>query len=113
MKEILHSTAGVVFMACPHRLSERSSLGDAIKSMAGVTLQVDPDDQVLQELSGAKNIQSEIGRQAFLRIWNDYNFKVKTYQESVVLSYRLLEVRVEAVCLCSSYLRYVGTPCLS
>ncbi|KAK4207199.1 hypothetical protein QBC37DRAFT_355718 [Rhypophila decipiens] len=96
LKEILQSTAGVVFMACPHRMSERSSLGDAIKSMASVTLQVDPNDQVLQELSGAKNIQSEIGRQAFLRIWNDYNFKVKTFQESVVLSYRLLEVRVEA-----------------
>lgn len=65
--------------------------------MASVTLQVDANDQVLQELSGARNIQSEIGRQAFLRIWNNYNFKVKTFQESVVLSYRLLEVRVEAV----------------
>jgi len=97
MKEILHSTTGVVFMACPHRASERSTFGDAIKSMAGVTLQVDSSDQVLQELSGVNTIESELGRQAFIRIWNDYNFKVKTFQESVVLSYRLLEVRVEAV----------------
>ncbi|KAM7205114.1 hypothetical protein V8F20_003251 [Naviculisporaceae sp. PSN 640] len=96
MKDILRSTIGVVFIACPHRMSERCSLGDAIKSMASVTLQVDPNDQVLQELSGARNIQSEIGRQAFLRIWNDYNFKVKTFQESVVLSYSIFEVRAEA-----------------
>ncbi|KAK3313963.1 hypothetical protein B0H66DRAFT_503773 [Apodospora peruviana] len=97
LKEILHATSGVVFMACPHRASERSTLTDAVKSMASVTLHVDSNDQVLQELSGASsNTQLEMGRLAFIRIWNDYNFKVKTFQESVVLSYRILEVRLEA-----------------
>ncbi|KAK3319530.1 hypothetical protein B0T19DRAFT_268759 [Cercophora scortea] len=95
-REVLLSTSGIVFLACPHRSTDRSTLADAIRNMASVTLNVDANDTVLQELSGANNVDVELGQQAFLRIWNDYNFRVKTFQESVILSYRILEIRVEA-----------------
>ena len=70
-----------MFFACPHRASEHGKLSDAIRSMAGITLKIDPDDQVLQELTGANGFEIELCRGAFVRIWNDYNFKVKTFQE--------------------------------
>ncbi|KAK3345965.1 hypothetical protein B0T25DRAFT_266517 [Lasiosphaeria hispida] len=96
VKEILLSTSGVVFLGCPHRATDHSTLGDAIKSMASITFRVDSHDLVLQHLSGADSIEAELGRQAFVRIWNDYNFKVKTFQESIIPSYRFLELRAEA-----------------
>lgn len=91
------STSGVVFLGCPHRATEHSTLADAIKSMAAITFRVDSQDLVLEHLSGASSAEAELGRQAFVRIWNDYNFKVKTFQESIVPSYRFLELRAEAV----------------
>ena len=97
LKEILLSTSGVVFLGSPHRATEHSTLADAIQSMAAVTFRVDSHDLVLQHLSGASSLEAELGRQAFIRIWNDYNFKVKTFQESIVPSYRFLELRAEAV----------------
>ncbi|KAK1753599.1 hypothetical protein QBC47DRAFT_430393 [Echria macrotheca] len=96
LKEILLSTSAVVFLGCPHRATEHSTLADAIKSMAAVTFRVDSHDAVLQHLSGANSVDAELGRQAFVRIWNDYNFKVKTFQESIIPSYRFLELRAEA-----------------
>ncbi len=73
--------------------------------MASQTLKVDMDDVVLQELSGSKGIELELGRQAFIRIWNDYNFKVKTYQESLVAYTRSLDDRASAVCVSPLQLR--------
>ncbi|KAK0649120.1 hypothetical protein B0T16DRAFT_349714 [Cercophora newfieldiana] len=96
LKEVLLSTSGVVFLGCPHRATEHSTLADAIKSMAAITFRVDSQDLVLDHLSGASSAEAELGRQAFVRMWNDYNFKVKTFQESIVPSYRFLELRAEA-----------------
>ncbi len=89
-----------MFLGCPHRGSEHSKLADAVNNMASQTLKVDSDDVVLQELSGSKGIELELGRQAFVRIWNDYNFKVKTYQESIAAYARSLDERASAVCFC-------------
>ncbi|KAK0610367.1 hypothetical protein B0T17DRAFT_110933 [Bombardia bombarda] len=96
LRDILLSTSAVVFLACPHRATERSTLADAVSSMASVTLRVEASDIGLQELSGANSVELQLVQDAFLRIWNDYNFQVKTFQESVILSYRFLELRVEA-----------------
>ncbi|KAK3376065.1 hypothetical protein B0T24DRAFT_591752 [Lasiosphaeria ovina] len=96
LKEILSSTSAVMFLGAPHRATEHSTMADAIKSMASITLRVDSNDFVLQELSGANSPEAELGRQTFVRLWNDYNFKVKTFQESVVTSYRFLDLRAEA-----------------
>jgi len=97
LKEILLSTSSVVFLGSPHRATEHSSLADAIKSMAAITFGVDSHDLVLQHLSGASSVDAELGRQSFVRIWNDYNFKVKTFQESIIPSYKFLDLRAEAV----------------
>jgi protein SERAC1 len=93
-KRILLSTSAVVFFGSPHR---GDRLADAVASMAGLTLGVDPGDTVLHQLSGASSIELELGRLAFVRIWNDYNFKVKTFQESLIPSWRFSELRAEAV----------------
>ncbi|KAH8881365.1 hypothetical protein GQ53DRAFT_773323 [Thozetella sp. PMI_491] len=97
LKPIVLSTLGVIFMACPQRASENSKLSEAVRNMASITLKVEADDIGLKELSGSKSIELELGRQAFVRIWNDYNFKVKTYQESLAVYTRFLEDRGNAV----------------
>ncbi|KAK1830499.1 hypothetical protein QBC39DRAFT_410291 [Podospora conica] len=96
LKEIILSTSGVVFFGSPHRATEHCTLVDAIKSMAGATSEMDPQDPVLQQLSGANSLQAELGRQTFVRLWNDFNFRVKTFQESIIPTYRFRELRVEA-----------------
>ncbi|KAK4032311.1 hypothetical protein C8A01DRAFT_50875 [Parachaetomium inaequale] len=97
LKQILMSTSAVVFLGSPHRGTEHCSLGDAIRSMASATLPIiDPSDPILRELCGAADARRvELGRQAFVRLWNDYNFRVKTFQESVIPSYQYPELRAE------------------
>lgn len=98
LKEVLLSTSAVVFLGSPHRGTEHCKLGDAIRSMASVTLRgCDAEDPVLQELCGANGGEAEMGRQAFVRLWNGYNFRVKTFQESVVAGWQSAELRVETV----------------
>ena len=87
----------MVFLGSPHRGTEHCNLGDAVRSMAGVTMSVDPSDPVLQELCGANSVDMELGRQAFVRLWNAYNFRVKTFQESIIPSYQYPELRAETV----------------
>ncbi|KAK4124100.1 S-adenosyl-L-methionine-dependent methyltransferase [Parathielavia appendiculata] len=95
LKEILLSTAAVVFLGSPHRGTEQCNLGDAIRIMASVTMLVDPDDPALQELCGANSVEAELARQTFVRLWNSYNFRVKTFQESVIPNHRYPELRAE------------------
>ncbi|KAK3305578.1 uncharacterized protein B0T15DRAFT_574885 [Chaetomium strumarium] len=95
LKRVLLSTSAVVFLGSPHRGTEHCNLGDAVRSMASVTMAADPNDPVLQELCGANTVEVELGRQTFVRLWNDYNFKIKTFQESVIPSYRNAELRAE------------------
>ncbi|KAH6649564.1 hypothetical protein F5144DRAFT_479076 [Chaetomium tenue] len=95
LKGILLSTSAVIFLGGPHRGTEHCNLGDAILSMASVTLPIDPSDPVLHELCGTNSAQVELSRQTFIRLWNDYNFKVKTFQESIIPSYQHPELRAE------------------
>ncbi|KAK3290129.1 uncharacterized protein B0H64DRAFT_332713 [Chaetomium fimeti] len=98
LKGILLSTSAVVFLGSPHRGTEHCNLGDAILSMATATLPsdfIDPSDPVLQELCGTNTAQVELGRQTFVRLWNDYNFKVKTFQESIIPTQPYPELRAE------------------
>jgi hypothetical protein len=62
LKEVLLSTSAVVFIGCPHRATEHSTLADAVKSMASITLRVESNDVVLQELSGVNSVEVELGR---------------------------------------------------
>ncbi|KAB5542524.1 hypothetical protein GE09DRAFT_244782 [Coniochaeta sp. 2T2.1] len=94
-KSILLATSAIIFLGCPHRSSEHARLGDAIRSMAGMTLGVDSCDPALRDLSGSASLELELGRQAFTRMWNNYNFSVKTYQESMVSGTKFLEIRAQ------------------
>ncbi|KAK4203176.1 hypothetical protein QBC40DRAFT_219804 [Triangularia verruculosa] len=84
LKDVLLSTSAVVFLGSPHRATEYSSLGGAVASMASEMLSVDIDDPVLSQLCGANSVELELGRQTFIRQWNEYNFRVQTFQESVI-----------------------------
>ncbi|KAH6844814.1 hypothetical protein B0I37DRAFT_311013 [Chaetomium sp. MPI-CAGE-AT-0009] len=95
LKGILLSTSAVIFLGSPHRGTEHCNLGDAILSMASATLPIDPSDPVIPELCGTNTVHVELGRQTFIRLWNDYNFKVKTFQESIIPSYQYPELRAE------------------
>ncbi|KAK4095900.1 S-adenosyl-L-methionine-dependent methyltransferase [Parathielavia hyrcaniae] len=95
LKEVLLSASAAVFLGSPHRATGHCSLRDAIRSMAGTTSGVGPDDPVLRQLCGASGAEAELGRRAFVRLWNGYNFRVKTFQESVVASHRYPELRPE------------------
>ncbi|KAL2179501.1 uncharacterized protein P884DRAFT_194557 [Thermothelomyces heterothallicus CBS 202.75] len=95
LKEILLSTCAVVFLGSPHRGTEHCNLGDAVQSMAVATLHTDPSDSLLREVCGIRALELELGRQTFVKLWNEYNFKVKTFQESVIASYQYPELRAE------------------
>ncbi len=97
MKDILQSLLAVLFLGCPHRDSQHGKIGDAVKSMAATMLRVDFEDPVLQDLSGANSPNLNLGRQAFIRLWNDYNFRVRTYQEQAPLQSTLREEKPEHV----------------
>lgn len=66
-------------------------------SMGSVTLSVDPDDPVLPQLCGGSSAEIELGRQSFIRQWNEFNFRVKTFQESVIPSFADADERAAAV----------------
>ena len=97
MKDIVQSTLAVIFMGCPHRDSERGSLSDAIRSMAGAMLRVDSEDMVLQDLCGVNSALPNLGRQSFIRLWNDYNFRVLTYHENAPIQSTLRDYKPEHV----------------
>jgi hypothetical protein len=108
MKDVLPCTTAVIFMACPHRATEHAKLVDAVKSMASVTLKVPATDHVLQELTGANGFELELGRESFVRLWNDYNFRVKTFQEKVPMKPKTADNVAELVSLaCFAFLRRI------
>lgn len=65
--------------------------------MAAATLLADPNEPFLGEVCGIRAPELELGRQTFVRLWNEYNFVVKTFQESVIASYQYPELRAETV----------------
>jgi len=73
-----------------------------------MTLGVDSRDPVLWDLCGSASLELELGRQAFARMWDDYNFKVKTYQETMVSAVEFLEIRAEAAVRRQS--SFIGNP---
>lgn len=83
MRDLLPSTSAVIFLACPHRASEHAKLTDAVRSMASVCLDIPAADHALQYLTGTSGFELDLGREAFTRMWNDYNFRVKTFQEDM------------------------------
>ncbi|KAJ9145507.1 hypothetical protein NKR23_g5274 [Pleurostoma richardsiae] len=97
-KDILPSLCAVILLGCPNRGTQEGSLGDAITDMASLGLRVSAADETLRGLSGPTRLELELGRQTFIRLWNDYNFVVKTFQEAVpILSLRRQDAQTSLV----------------
>ena len=65
--------------------------------MARVTLDLNQDDDALRKWSESISDQLELGRQAFVMLWNKYNFQVKTAHESLEIYGTAVEDRATAV----------------
>ncbi|KAJ4291591.1 hypothetical protein N0V88_006191 [Collariella sp. IMI 366227] len=63
--------------------------------MAGATLNLESDDPLLEELCDVNTAEIELGRQTFLRLWNDHNFSVKTFHQSIIQSHSRSGSRAE------------------
>ncbi|KAF2496698.1 hypothetical protein BU16DRAFT_560021 [Lophium mytilinum] len=86
LKNIVISTAAVVFMGTPHRggNSEHVSLGEiARKAASAVGIDTNP---ALLDALGLKTADLERLQNSFSRLWKSYNFRVKTFRESTGFS---------------------------
>ncbi|CAF3654398.1 unnamed protein product [Fusarium graminearum] len=84
-KDIVESTAAIIFLGTPHRGSpELSAIGEWARSILS-TLQFQTAKAMLDAL-GLKTTDLQRTHEAFCRIWQDYDFQVKTFQESLGLT---------------------------
>ncbi|KAF4448946.1 hypothetical protein F53441_7715 [Fusarium austroafricanum] len=84
-KGIVESTAAIIFLGTPHRGSpELSAIGEWARSMLS-TLHFQTATAMLDTL-GLKTTDLERAHEAFCRIWHQYDFQVKTFQESLGLT---------------------------
>jgi len=83
IRDILESTAAVVFLGTPHRGSaEFAALGDLFRRIGSVMLRMDSNASILRAL-GSDSPELELSRESFISQWNRYNFRVKTFQEAL------------------------------
>ncbi|KAI1296017.1 hypothetical protein F5Y03DRAFT_371118 [Xylaria venustula] len=95
-RDILSSTAAVVFFGCPHRAAEDVSLADTVVSMAEASLSIKTETSVLSALCGVNNPRWIEAQESFLRLWHYFNFTVKTYQERRSGTHKSINSRVES-----------------
>lgn len=85
LKDVVESTAAVIFLGTPHRGSpELSSLGEWARSILSA-LRMDTTSAILDTL-GLKTTDLERAQEAFSGIWQTYDFRVKTFQEGLGLT---------------------------
>ncbi|CZR41650.1 uncharacterized protein FPRO_11239 [Fusarium proliferatum ET1] len=84
-KGVIKSTAAVMFLGTPHRGSpELSAIGEWARSMLS-SLKFQTTSTILDSL-GLKTTDLERAHEAFCRLWHQYDFQVKTFQESFGLT---------------------------
>ncbi|CVL05354.1 uncharacterized protein FMAN_10786 [Fusarium mangiferae] len=84
-KAVVQSTAAVIFLGTPHRGSpELSAIGEWARSMLS-SLKFQTTSTILDSL-GLKTTDLERAHEAFCRLWHQYDFQVKTFQESFGLT---------------------------
>lgn len=87
---LLAAIAGIVFLGAPLRGTGYGNIIAAIKSMASATTGISEDDVVLAELLGGDEHLHEneslarLGCEAFEKVWMDFNFRVKTFSETMM-----------------------------
>lgn len=87
---LLAAIAGIVFLGAPLRGTSYGNISAAIKSMASATTGISEDDAVLAELLGGDEHLHDndslvrLGCEAFEKVWMDFNFRVKTFSETMM-----------------------------
>jgi hypothetical protein len=76
--------------------------------MAGITLGVDANDPVLAQLSGSEHSHLEHGREAFIRLWNDFNFKTKTFRERRHIGSTVQDIKAGVRCKDSGLSKFIS-----
>ncbi|PTB69295.1 hypothetical protein BBK36DRAFT_1110520, partial [Trichoderma citrinoviride] len=83
--EIVKSTAAVVFLGTPHRGSQGvATFGEVLRSFVG-SLGMETTPVILDALR-MKTTDLERAQEGFSKVWQKYDFKVKTFQEGLSLS---------------------------
>lgn len=81
-KDIILSTAAVIFLGTPHRGSpDLANLGETARALVSA-LQMQTSSAVLDVL-GLKTTDLERVQESFSALWQKYDFRVKTFQESL------------------------------
>ncbi|KAL7808826.1 hypothetical protein V8C44DRAFT_335493 [Trichoderma aethiopicum] len=82
--EIAESTAAVVFLGTPHRGSQDvATFGEVVRSFVG-SLGMETTPVILDALR-MKTTDLERAQEGFSKVWQKYDFKVKTFQEGLTL----------------------------
>jgi ankyrin repeat protein len=82
LQDVLRLTKSVIFFGTPHRKgSGYATFGDQALSIASILMQINPTDQNLRAF-GFHKPELEQCTQSFTQQWSQYNFAVKTFQES-------------------------------
>lgn len=85
LRNIVESTAAIVFLGTPHRGSpEFAAIGESLRSIVS-SLGMETTPANLDAL-GLKTTDLERAQEAFSIIWNKYDFRVKTFQESLSMT---------------------------
>lgn len=85
LRNIVQSTAAIVFLGTPHRGSkEMANLGDLVRKVTS-SLLMDTTPAALDAL-GLKTSDLARCRDSFSKLWREYDFTVKTFKESLGLT---------------------------
>lgn len=85
LNDIVDSTAAVIFLGTPHRGSRGlATLGDRARSIVNA-LMMKTNPSILDALR-LKTNDLERAQESFSAAWNQYNFRVKTFQEGLGLT---------------------------
>ncbi|KAH7007260.1 hypothetical protein EDB80DRAFT_842532 [Ilyonectria destructans] len=83
-KNIVESTAAIIFLGTPHRGSpELSALGEWARSFLSI-LRMETTSAILDTL-GLRTTDLERAQESFSGLWQQYDFRVKTFQEGLSL----------------------------
>ncbi|KAH6980752.1 hypothetical protein BKA56DRAFT_616585 [Ilyonectria sp. MPI-CAGE-AT-0026] len=84
-KNVVESTAAVVFLGTPHRGSlDVAAIGEVVRSIVS-TLGMKTTPALLDAL-GLKTTDLERAQEEFSRLWQKHDFRVKTFQEGLSLA---------------------------
>jgi hypothetical protein len=79
LKDIVESTAAVVFLGTPHRGSrDIANIGEVIRKAASIVMDTSP---FALDALALKNSDLSRCQESFSRLWFSYDFRVKTFQE--------------------------------